>query len=90
MIFGLGGLFGAYLPWYGLRDLRVPRVIVPVLLVIVMLTSLEFIHNMFELDWSARGIGRKSPELIEFWIVCVGFVFCGEKWRKLRMRNGNA
>ena len=87
MVFGLGGLIGAFMPWPQLRDLRVPRIAVSTLIVISLLTALEFIHNTFELDWSARGIGRKSPELIEFWIACVGFVYCGDKWRKLRLRN---
>jgi hypothetical protein len=89
MAFGLGGLLGVFLPGRQLSDLRVPRVAVSTLIVIVLMTSFEFLHNNFELDWSARGIGRKSPELIEFWVACVGLIYCGDKWRKLRQRNNS-
>lgn len=87
MVFCLGGLAGAYLPKHLLGDLQVPRSAVPTLWVIFSLTLFEFLHFALDLDWAQHGVGRKAPELIEFWVACVGFIYCGEKWRELRLRK---
>jgi hypothetical protein len=87
MTFCLGGLAGAYLPERLLGDLRVPRAAIPALWVIFFLTLFEFLHFALELDWAQHGVGRKAPELVEFWVACVGFLYCGEKWRALRLKK---
>lgn len=87
MTYCLGGLAGAYLPKRFVGELRVPRLAVPTLWVIFFLTLFEFIHFALELDWAQHGVGRKAPELVEFWVACVGFIYCGEHWRKLRLRQ---
>jgi len=84
MLFCLGGLCGAYLPKKILGDLSVPRIMVPTLWIIFILTGLEFIIINFELGWAQRGIGRKAPELIEFWVAWVSFLYCGKMRLKLQ------
>ncbi len=81
--FFLGGLLGTYLPKKILGELRVPAIAVPTLWIIGILTGLEFLILNFDLDWAQRGIGRKAPELIEFWVAWVGFLYCGTIWLKL-------
>lgn len=84
--FALGGLIGTFGP-FRIQGLRVvPRLVVPTLSVVLALSFLQFLHTTVEFEeFALRGVQAKVPELVEFWIACVGLVVCA--WNRRLVRS---